>query len=254
MILSPKTKRLLFLLLFFYVLLLCLIKVESNCKSGCDLAIASYYVWEGSNLTYITNIFTKKLSQILPYNPDIHNPDSSLMGTRIHVPFSCECMNGDFLGHTFTYITQTDDTYDKIARVAFANLTNIYWLQRVNKYDPTRIPDFVPINVTVNCSCGDQHVSKDYGLFSTYPLRPGQNLSSVAAESGVSPELLQSYNPGSDFGAGYGLVFVPAKELGLLLLVSSRNWDVAEEEAMMRREGNCDGEGRAASDRRWLIG
>ncbi|KAF5944207.1 hypothetical protein HYC85_018284 [Camellia sinensis] len=138
------------------------------------------------------------------------------MGTRIHVPFSCECMNGDFLGHTFTYITQTDDTYDKIARVAFANLTNIYWLQRVNKYDPTRIPDFVPINVTVNCSCGDQHVSKDYGLFATYPLRPGQNLSSVAAESGVSPELLQSYNPGSDFGAGYGLVFVPAK--GQLLL------------------------------------
>ncbi|KAA8520132.1 hypothetical protein F0562_014388 [Nyssa sinensis] len=46
--------------------------------------------------------------------------------------------------------------------------------------------------------------SADYGLFATYPLRPGENLSSVAMESGVQAELLQRFNPGSDFGAGTG--------------------------------------------------
>ncbi|GFZ06346.1 chitin elicitor receptor kinase 1 [Actinidia rufa] len=79
-------------------------------------------------------------------------------------------------------------------------------------YDPTQIPDFVPINVTVNCSCGDRHVSVEYGLFTTYPLREGENLSSVAAESGVLAEVIRRYNPRSDFGAGSGLVFVPAKD------------------------------------------
>ncbi|XP_057463099.1 lysM domain receptor-like kinase 3 isoform X2 [Actinidia eriantha] len=194
-----------------FVLLLCF-KVEAKCRNGCELALASYYVWEGSNLTYISNIFTQKVPKILQYNPGILNPDSLQGGSRIRVPFSCECLNGDFLGHTFTYKTQIGDTYDKIARVAFANLTNIYWLQRVNMYDPTQIPDFVPINVTVNCSCGDRHVSVEYGLFTTYPLREGENLSSVAVESGVLAEVIRRYNPRSDFGAGSGLVFVPAKD------------------------------------------
>ena len=73
------------------------------------------------------------------------------------------------------------------------------------------VPDYVPINVTVNCSCGDQHVSKDYKLFATYPFRRGEDLSSVAAESGVPAHLLELYNPVSNFSAGNGLVFVPAK-------------------------------------------
>lgn len=84
-------------------------------------------------------------------------------------------------------------------------------MHRVNVYDTTRIPDDAPINVTVNCSCGDKRVSKDYGLFVTYPLRPGENLSSLAAESGVAADLLERYNLGSDFNAGTGLVYVPAK-------------------------------------------
>jgi chitin elicitor receptor kinase 1 len=84
-------------------------------------------------------------------------------------------------------------------------------VQRVNTYPPNRIPVYVPINVTVNCSCGDRHVSKDYGLFMTYPLRPGENLSYVAAESGVPAALLELYNPGSNFSAGTGLVYLPAR-------------------------------------------
>jgi len=115
------------------------------------------------------------------------------------------------LGHTFSYITQFGDTYDKVAQKVFANLTTEDWVHRVNTYAPTQIPVYVPINVTVNCSCGDRKVSKDYGLFMTYPLRPGDNLSTVAAESGLPAVLLEMYNPGSNFSAGTGLVYLPAK-------------------------------------------
>ncbi|KAA8515543.1 hypothetical protein F0562_018846 [Nyssa sinensis] len=155
--------------------------------------MASYYVWLGSNLTYISNIFRRQIPDILRYNPAVPNQDSIRAGSRIN------------------YITQPDDTYGKVARVVFANLTTVDWVIRVNVYDPTQIPSFVPINVTANCSCSDGHLSKDYRLFVTYPLRPSENLSSVAAESGVPAELLQRFNPGSDFGAGTGPVFVPAR-------------------------------------------
>ncbi|KAH0772089.1 hypothetical protein KY290_016070 [Solanum tuberosum] len=96
--------------------------------------------------------------------------------------------------------------------MAFANLTAEYWLKRVNNYDPTNIPNYAMINVTVNCSCGDGEVSDDYGLFATYPIRPGENLSTVAVGSGVSAELLEKFNPGLDFGSGSGIVFVPARD------------------------------------------
>ncbi|XP_059662656.1 chitin elicitor receptor kinase 1-like [Cornus florida] len=213
MIVASKTEREPIVLLGYYVFFfLCVIKSKAKCSTGCDLAMASYYVWQGSNLTYIGNIFDQQISEILRFNPNVPNQDSIRAGTRVNVPFSCECLNSDFMGHTFKYITQVGDTYEKVAMVAFANLTTEDWVHRVNVYDPTRIPDNVEINVTVNCSCGDKHVSKDYGLFATYPLYPGENLSSVAADSDVPVELLQRYNPGSDFSAGTGLVFVPAKD------------------------------------------
>ncbi|KAK3016795.1 hypothetical protein RJ639_006061 [Escallonia herrerae] len=210
---TSSERKSLFPLVGCYVLLLsiCSFKAEAKCRRGCELALASYYVLEGSNLTYISSIFGRQIPDILRYNPHVPNQDSIGADTRINVPFSCECLNSDFLGHTFAYVTQVGDTYDKIAKNAFANLTNEYWVQRVNMYDPTQIPNFVPINVTVNCSCGDRHVSKDYGLFATYPLRPGESLSTVAMEVGVTEELLRRFNVESDFGAGNGLVFVPAK-------------------------------------------
>ncbi|KAL8470111.1 hypothetical protein ACS0TY_032833 [Phlomoides rotata] len=183
-----------------------------SCRKGCNLAIASYYVGEGSNLTYISTIFHQKISNILPYNPHVSNPDTIQTGTRINVPFSCECFNGDFLGHTFSYLTQRDDTYVKVASLAFSNLTTQDWIQRLNDYDPNQVPDSVPINVTVNCSCGDGSVSRDYGVFATYPLLPGESLGSLATETGVSPDLLQQFNRGFDFNAGSGIVFLPAKD------------------------------------------
>ncbi|XP_073156945.1 lysM domain receptor-like kinase 3 [Henckelia pumila] len=201
------------IIIFYCLVFACLINgTESKCRKGCDLALASYYVWEGSNLTYISNIFSRKIPEILSYNPHVPGPDNIASGTRIDVPFSCDCINGDFLGHTFEYTTQGGDTYLRIARDAFANLTTAYWIQRVNVLDPNNVPDSYPINVTVNCSCGDRHVSRDYGLFATYPLVPGQSLESVANESGLPSYLLRGYNPGSDFGAGAGIVFLPAKD------------------------------------------
>lgn len=208
-----KTPLLVFLLLVLQVLLLSSFKAKAKakCKSGCKLALASYYVWEGSNLSYISSIFDQEIPEILKYNPKLHNKDSIIAADRINVPFSCECLNSDFLGHTFTYKTEFGDTYVKIASTAFANLTTEDWVNRVNTFQPTRIPADTLINVTVNCSCGDAHVSKDYGLFMTYPLRPTENLSSVAANAGVPAEQLEEYNPGYNFSAGIGIVFVPAK-------------------------------------------
>lgn len=214
-------------LTIFISLLLCTSKIfitqAKSCRKGCHLAIASYYIGQGSNLTYISTIFHQKIPNILSYNPHILDPDTIRAGTRISVPFSCECVNGDFLGHTFSYVTQRDDTYVKVARFAFANLTTENWIQRVNDYDPNQVPDLVPINVTVNCSCGDGSVSKDYGLFATYPLLPGESLGSLAMETGVSADLLQRFNHGFDFNPGSGIVFLPAKGnyYNFLLLFSS---------------------------------
>lgn len=196
---------------FHFLVLLCS-KANAKCSRGCDLALASYYVWDGSNLTYIRKIFGREISEILTYNPQIENQDSIDTGSRINVPFRCDCLNGDFLGHTFEYTTQFGDTYDRIAERAFSNLTTEDWVHRVNEYPPTRIPDDVQINVTVNCSCGNRRVSMKYGLFATYPLRDGENLSTVAAAAGVTDDLVRRYNPAADFSAGTGLVFVPAKD------------------------------------------
>ena len=211
MITLLKRRTSVMFLLAFHVLLLLSFRAKAKCKTGCNLALASYYVWEGSNLSYISTIFGQSISEILRYNPQVPNEDSLITGTRVNVPFSCECLNSDFLGHTFTYNTRVGDTYDRIAETAFANLTTEDWVHRVNTYPPTRIPSGFPINVTVNCTCGDRHVSKDYGLFATYPLRPAENLSSVAAVAGVPLGLLKLYNLGYNFSSGSGTVFVPAK-------------------------------------------
>ncbi|XP_028763019.1 chitin elicitor receptor kinase 1-like [Neltuma alba] len=201
-----------FLVCLLFLPLTLILRVEAYCNSGCKLALASYYVWEGANLTYISQIFGQQISEILKYNPTIPNPDYVRSATRINVPFTCDCLNGVFLGHTFTYKTQPGDTYRKIAEQDFSSLTTEDWLERVNMYEATEIPVDVGINVTVNCSCGDRHVSRDYGLFLTYPLRSGDNLPDLAAATGVPAGIILGYNPASDFNAGSGLVFVPAKD------------------------------------------
>ncbi|KAK1418177.1 hypothetical protein QVD17_27319 [Tagetes erecta] len=150
------------------------------------------------------------------YNSNtIPNQDNLPSLSRINVPFSCDCINGEFLGHLFSYQLGSDDTYPKIAQELYANLTTADWIQRFNSYDPSSLPDGGNLNVTVKCSCGNSSISKDYGLFITYPLRPGETLDSVSSAANLSSELIRRYNPDVNFSQGSGLIYIPGREPGL---------------------------------------
>nr|XP_029122240.1 chitin elicitor receptor kinase 1 isoform X2 [Elaeis guineensis] len=193
------------------------LRSESSCRRGCDLALGSYYipVESKTNLTYISSLFDESLANVSFYNPNISNTDSVHTDSRVNVSFRCDPLDdGAFLGHIFSYRTSRGDTYTSIASSVYSNLTTVRALEYFNSYSANQIPDGVDINVTVNCSCGNANVSRDYGLFVTYPLRPGDNLSSVAAEWRLSgqEDLLQKYNQGVNFSAGEGIVFIPTTD------------------------------------------
>ncbi|XP_058215898.1 lysM domain receptor-like kinase 3 [Rhododendron vialii] len=202
------------LVLPFPLLIIFLTSVEPKCPKTCDLALASYNVWPGATLTFISNyVFAQTINETLSYNPQITNENYILSGFRINVPFTCDCIGGEFLGHVFRYRVQSgDDSYDVIAETYYANLTTAAWLEGFNVYGPGQIPANAVVNVTVNCSCGDAAVSRAYGLFVTYPLGVGDSLESIAAAENVSEAILQRYNPGVDFSAGSGLVYIPGRD------------------------------------------
>ncbi|KAK4263602.1 hypothetical protein QN277_028991 [Acacia crassicarpa] len=208
--------RLGFPLLFFLLFSLCF-KAESKCNKGCDQALASYYVWVGfSNLTTLSQIMQSPILQnpqdIVNYNKDqLSRIDYVQTTTRVNVPFPCECIGGEYLGYVFKYPIQAGDNYVKVANQSYSNLTTASWLQSLNSYRPNNFPNSGTLNVTVNCSCGDSHVSKDYGLFITYPLRAEDSLDSIANQTNLDRSLLQRYNPGVDFSKGSGVVYIPGK-------------------------------------------
>ncbi|XP_010488182.1 PREDICTED: chitin elicitor receptor kinase 1 isoform X1 [Camelina sativa] len=194
--------------------------VESKCRSTCGLALASYYLENGTTLSVINQNLNSSLAPydqvnfdaILRYNSNIKDKDRIQMGSRVLVPFPCECQLGDFLGHDFSYDVQQEDTYEKVATKRYANLTTVASLQGRNPFPAINIPLSATLNVLVNCSCGDERVSKNYGLFVTYPLRPEDSLNSIARSSGVPADVISRYNPGVDFSSGNGIVFVPGKD------------------------------------------
>ncbi|KAG6787249.1 hypothetical protein POTOM_008888 [Populus tomentosa] len=202
---------------FLLLLLLCY-SIDSKCSKGCDFALASYYVWQGSTLSFIAEVMQSSILKptdfdtILRYNPQVPSKDSLPSFIRINIPFPCDCINGEFLGHFFTYTVSTNDTYDKVADTYYANLTTTQSLKNFNSYPEVNIPDTGVLNVSVNCSCGDSSVSKDYGLFMTYPLRPEDTLASIANQTNLTQSLLQRYNVGFDFNQGSGVVYIPAKD------------------------------------------
>ncbi|KAA8515541.1 hypothetical protein F0562_018848 [Nyssa sinensis] len=205
-------KRRFDLALGFLVLIIFCFGVESNWGGECN-ALASYYVSSESNLTFISQILSSSISEILSYNREITNPDYIVTGSRVNVPFSCSCVHGEFMGHQFVYNISSGDYCQLVAQTYYANLTTIEMLQRFNTYDTNNIPGVNgQLNVTIICSCGNSHVSKDYGLFITYPLRPNENLSTVSNQSGVPEQLLLDYNPNSNFSSGSGLVFIPGRD------------------------------------------
>ncbi|MCI31891.1 LysM receptor kinase K1B, partial [Trifolium medium] len=100
-----------------------------------------------------------KVGDILRHDTDtIQNRES-----EVYVPFPCDCINGEFLGHTFLYELQVADFYDSMSCFTLSNMTTEDWLDEWTERNN--------VNVTVNCSCGNRGVSKDYGLFITYTLR-----------------------------------------------------------------------------------
>lgn len=208
------------LLLFFLLLECVFFNVESKCVKGCDLALASYDVPPIIMLQNITRFMQSNLVSnsevIISYNKGkIFNDNNIISYLRLNIPFPCECIGGEFLGHVFEYSAATGDTYNLIANHYYAKLTTVELLKRFNRYDSDSIPPNAKVNVTVNCSCGNSQVSKDYGLFITFPLRDGDTLQNIASQSNLDPELLQSYNPGVNFSREGGIVFIPGR--GMLI-------------------------------------
>ncbi|KAG5120867.1 hypothetical protein JHK84_039207 [Glycine max] len=206
-------------LLFFLLLEYVCCNAESKCVKGCDVALASYYVSPGyllfENITRLMESIVLSNSDVIIYNKDKIFNENVLAFSRLNIPFPCGCIDGEFLGHVFEYSASAGDTYDSIAKVTYANLTTVELLRRFNSYDQNGIPANATVNVTVNCSCGNSQVSKDYGLFITYPLRPGNNLHDIANEARLDAQLLQSYNPSVNFSKESGdIVFIPGRVSG----------------------------------------
>ncbi|XP_020962823.1 lysM domain receptor-like kinase 3 isoform X1 [Arachis ipaensis] len=205
-----------FLLFFLLLECSCFINLESECLKGCDLAIASYFVYPrvklGSIASFMHSNVVANSNVIISYNKDKMPNNLPVSFSRINIPFPCDCINGEFLGHVFEYSAIEGDTYDLIAKMRYSDLTTVEILQRFNNYDPNHVPVNAKVNVTVNCSCGNSHVSKDYGLFVTFPLRVGNTLLQIANQTKLDPKLLQSYNPGVNFSQTRGIVFIPARD------------------------------------------
>ncbi|XP_078175375.1 chitin elicitor receptor kinase 1-like [Carex rostrata] len=204
--------------------------LESMCPKKCHLALGSYYIADAAsigldlNLNFIASLFQMTSDEVLPYNPAIHNKDQISSRTRMNVNFSCDCIENSFLGHTFQYTMQSNDTYNTVAKY-YANLTNTYSLQKFNSYPANNVPSGATVNVTVNCSCGNRSVSDQYGLFETYPLQSGENLSSVATAYNIPEELVEEYNPGVSFSSMGAILYVPARDVNgsFRALSSKRN-------------------------------
>ncbi|KAB2614269.1 chitin elicitor receptor kinase 1-like [Pyrus ussuriensis x Pyrus communis] len=195
----------------FLVLVSLCFTVKPQCSKSCD-ALASYYVWQGTNLSSIGDVLNTTDSTIVAYNKDsVPNIYSDRFGIRVNVPFTCGCTNGNH-GQMFEWDVRTGDTYDRIAKIFYSNLTTVEDLEWFNSYDPNNIPNNAKVNVTVNCTCGNSSVSEDYGLFITYPLRPEDNLDSIAGTEQLDQALLQRYNPGVNFSQGSGIVYIPGKD------------------------------------------
>ncbi|PHT43082.1 Chitin elicitor receptor kinase 1 [Capsicum baccatum] len=216
---KPTTVLTIGIILFLFYLSNFPLPVNSQCNKGCDLALASFYVWRGLNLTLISQMFSTTIPEIVSYSnkDNIPNQDSVIAGTRINIPFRCDCLDEvKVLGHKFPYKVKSGDTYGLIA-TNYSDLTNAEWLMKFNRYPETGIPNDVSLDVVVNCSCGDRAVSEYYGLFITYPVRAEDNLTSVALAANVSEDVIRRYNPGVDskLDIGNGIIYIPGRGLCL---------------------------------------
>ncbi|KAL5232072.1 hypothetical protein ABZP36_030848 [Zizania latifolia] len=197
-----------------------------GCTTGCDLALASFFVRQNQNLSNIAALFGIGVANyrlLAPYNPNISNLDFINFNTSVNVSLNCRCLSlpaapsSTYLAGSLPFRVSRGQTYTAIAD-NYNNLTTAEWLQATNNYPANNITENDIVNVTVNCSCGDASISPDYGLFLTYPLRDRETLASVGASNGFSSpsqmDMLRRYNPGMDNVTGRGLVYIPVKGKG----------------------------------------
>nr|AND76909.1 chitin elicitor receptor kinase 1-like protein [Fragaria x ananassa] len=201
-------------LVFLLLLRLCF-EASSDCSTSqtCE-ALGSYYVWQGSNLSFIGDMMNTTDVIIYSFNEArMTNKDSVEAGKRLDIPFTCDCINGSFLGHVFQYDIVTGNTHDTVATKYYSNLTTVEAMAWFNsEYPANNIPNVnTQLKVVVNCSCGDSKVG-NYGLFITYPLRDGDTLASIAEQEELEESVLQSYNPSVNFSRGTGYVYIPGKD------------------------------------------
>uniref|UniRef100_A0A0C9RNS3 non-specific serine/threonine protein kinase n=1 Tax=Wollemia nobilis TaxID=56998 RepID=A0A0C9RNS3_9CONI len=194
---------------------------KDSCRGECE-ALGSLYLYRGLNSTYILQTLFNNVatdSTVLSFNKNIADINSIIAGKRLNIPFACQCLSlptggSTYRGHNFNYTVQTGDTYDKIAGT-YSNLTSGDWMKTTNTYPETGIPDGVTLNVSVNCSCGDPDISKEYGFFLTYPLlniTTSDSLAKLSQTYGISENVLKSYNKDVDFNQTNELVFIPVKD------------------------------------------
>ncbi|KGN43499.1 lysM domain receptor-like kinase 3 isoform X1 [Cucumis sativus] len=197
----------------FLVLITVLLGADSKCPRTCDVALGSYFVWEGANLSFVSQMFLlSSPDMIVSYNrQSVPNKDSVNSGIRVNVPFSCDCIDDTFLGHTFQYQIKRGDTYNEIATKFYSGLTTVGMLQRFNNFNALNLQENQILNVVVNCSCGDPDISRTYGLFVTYPIRSNDSWDKLREDTNVSLSLLQRYNQGVNFSPG-NLVFIPGRD------------------------------------------
>ncbi|XP_019235904.1 PREDICTED: lysM domain receptor-like kinase 3 isoform X2 [Nicotiana attenuata] len=215
-----RIRIILFVIYYIFSVHYYVVVADSTCREGCALAFASYSLHRGYYDEFVSDVSRRlfpdvSVPEILSYNPSFVIPLTQAEADiiiKIKIPFRCDCLNnGDYLGHVFPYNLRSGDTYGSVA-AEYSGLVTEEWLMRVNSYPYNNIPvNNVTLNVTVNCSCGNKEVSEDYGLFITYPIRPGETLESIALATGTSSELIQMYNPAVNFSAGTRLLYIPGR-------------------------------------------
>ncbi|XP_060218009.1 lysM domain receptor-like kinase 3 [Lycium barbarum] len=217
MYILPRIKIILFVMYYYLFAVHYYCVADSRCTEGCALALASFTIYVGPDdykeevVSQISGRLFSNISatEILSYSSFINHRAVTRkinMGVtrKINIPFRCDCLNGEYLGHVFPYTVLPGDSYDSIADNDYNSLITGEWFNNNRE---------VTLMVIVNCSCGNKDVSEDYGLFITYPMQPEENLESIASATNTRSELIQMYNPGVNFSAGTGLLYIPGRDI-----------------------------------------
>jgi LysM repeat protein len=182
------------------LVLLQLSLVDAACvpESGCDVAYAYYKAQANETLDSIGVKFQTTADAILAVNPSIAlDNQRNFISTNqpLYIPFTCECLQNG-LYHAFDYQVQRSDDIESITSTVYEDLTQKNWVATWNALaDPNFILTGADFKIPVKCFCGNPSVSLSYGLFLTYVLAGGHNLSSLASEFNTTEALLRNYNP-----------------------------------------------------------